>query len=701
MTRRIHLTFFAFLLIALTWATQAVAQCPAPGASQPTGKSGGYSQPTTLSWTRVSDAMYYRLEVTRNGKIFHREWFEGERSWTSDAALAGGDYTYRVRTWNPCGYGPWSTSFSFTVSCNAGSSSPNQPAGNAFNNEYRGDFSFSRGNVSDAWFNLWIERNGTAYRNVWLPFRYGYGYAGGNGGYQVGIDEVGGTLPCGQYQWKVRAWADCYGTGQWSWTQDFTVNCCTGAPIRIDHIDLHESWASGTTVRDPRPHFDWTDNDDAPWYNVYLEKDGKRFAGEWTRDASWGKKGDLPPGDYAIAVRGWNKCGMGEWSDPLAFTIECSGPDTPTGLHRTFGYGYGRVDAAVGWNGLTGTYWYQLDVRRDGAPAYSTWLDFSNPDHPLVGGSSVIAFPGALARHGDYDYRVRAWNRCGMTPWSDWDSYSIDCALTQPMVVGPVGVIPERNPMLTWVSQTGVEQYRVYTARNGKKWVDAHIDGWESLAYDQGTEANTFASTGAPQGWRTDDGAWYMPLPFNFPFFGTARNHVYVNSNGALHFDGPDDEYEGSMEALRENSMIAVLRDDLITDGSSFSDEDIYIDVSVPNEITFRWQAEYFEQYLAVNCSTTLYADGRIRLRYGSGNRNGGLIGISSGDGRVIGDTYHHDMGNADDIVFTPSATPNLVGVSPGWDMPDGNYSWYVQPMSDCFGKGPWSARGAFTIDGP
>ena len=95
--------------------------------------------------------------------------------------------------------------------------------------------------------------------------------------------------------------------------------------------------------------------------------------------------------------------------------------------------------------------------------------------------------------------------------------------------------------------------------------------------------------------------------------------------------------------------MIAVLWKDLKTTDAN----DIFV-ASNETSMTIRWRAVYFSGGTEVNASATLHADGRIVLSYGEGNANGGMCGISAGDG----ERYHVvrndsiSWNNARDIVF-------------------------------------------------
>ncbi len=185
--------------------------------------------------------------------------------------------------------------------------------------------------------------------------------------------------------------------------------------------------------------------------------------------------------------------------------------------------------------------------------------------------------------------------------------------------------------------------------------------------YENDLGSSQFTEVGVAQGWHTDDASWAYTLPFAFPFFGVEYTSLFVCSNGFVDFASNEAEWQNSDSGLISAKRIAAMWDDLRTDGSG---EDIFIDASVPGEVTFRWKAETYSGAYPCNFSITLYQDGRIRCHYGSGNT--GLtptIGISSGDGvHYLLSTYNNasSLTNANSLEFTmPLTLPDGMSLSP------------------------------------
>ena len=170
-----QMRFIAILLMLLGLAAgSAAGPCPVPGVSRPTGVTGGDQGPATIAWEPVGDAMYYQIWVSKGGTLFHKEWFEGETEWTSDGPLPAGDYSVHVRTWNPCGFGNWSTAYLFSIDCSPDAGPwPLSPNGETYEVEFDGVLRWSRSMPQATWYNIRIEKDGLPYRDAWRSYACG------------------------------------------------------------------------------------------------------------------------------------------------------------------------------------------------------------------------------------------------------------------------------------------------------------------------------------------------------------------------------------------------------------------------------------------------------------------------------------------------------------------------------------------------
>lgn len=285
-----------------------------------------------------------------------------------------------------------------------------------------------------------------------------------------------------------------------------------------------------------------------------------------------------------------------------------------------------------------------------------TFVDAANGDWRLAAGSPCID-----AGHNYYAYGEKDLQEAARIQETRVDMGAFEGAWTTgEQTVSPLEVETRFLP----AAQVGQQYATVLRAAGGGgayTWMEA------LAGYSESHPENSFAETGTAQEWQGDDNCWAVTLPFAFPFFRSSYSTMWVNSNGTLTFDGSFTGYIASTETLSTKAMVAVLWDDLYSLGGW---GDIYVQSSA-DAVTIRWRGIYLrDPYPSVSFSATLYADGTIRLHYGAGNDEGGMIGISSGNGTdyiLSSANQNGSMGNAADIMFEPIRTmPTGLSLSRG-----------------------------------
>jgi len=212
--------------------------------------------------------------------------------------------------------------------------------------------------------------------------------------------------------------------------------------------------------------------------------------------------------------------------------------------------------------------------------------------------------------------------------------------------------------------------------------------------YDETLIENEFLAGGQAQGWQADDQSWQYQLPFSFPFFGQQYDSVYVSSNGYLDFTNSTSFYQNSPEVFKSRVMIAPLWDDLITNGTSQQDEDIYIHSPSPDSLCFRWAGERYETGDPINVEIILYEDGRVQFNYASENTNlSPTIGISSGDDEMYHFASYDGISSLTKVrtaLFTPHKHLFTIPLDLGWNL----ISLAVEPDNNQIGQvlGPASS---------
>ncbi len=180
-------------------------------------------------------------------------------------------------------------------------------------------------------------------------------------------------------------------------------------------------------------------------------------------------------------------------------------------------------------------------------------------------------------------------------------------------------------------------------------------------SYRETTDTNHFALAGTAMGWHGDSGSYLLPLGFGFPYFGQSYTAVYVNVNGVLAFQPATGLDTPNLATLSATRMVAVLWDDLTTQGSANPTEDVYV-LYGSDAVTIRWQAETRAGAGPINAALMLRTNGSLRFSYGSHNDAGGMIGLSGGEGHVLlsSNSQSGAMWYSRDIVFTPVTATNI-----------------------------------------
>lgn len=214
----------------------------------------------------------------------------------------------------------------------------------------------------------------------------------------------------------------------------------------------------------------------------------------------------------------------------------------------------------------------------------------------------------------------------------------------------------------------------------------------------------------------TDVGKWInFPAGFTFPFFNAVYTSAYVTNKGYISLDKSYLDYTNSESELKNNTIIAAAWSDFRTEGTAQTGEDVYLDKSDENQITFRWKAQTFNGEHPINVSMTLSKMGAITFNYGSGNDSigndvlpGFTSGISAGNGLDYLITSNNAKTNLDlaptsyintnqkvaltinngsDFTNTTKVSLNIVGNSPiltGIRISNDNQNWTeVAPTSN------------------
>jgi hypothetical protein len=203
------------------WSTGMSFTISLPAAATLVSPSGdiGSNYTPTYTWNAVSSVTYYQLTIQGPSGTILDQWYgdsticsAGVCTVTPPVTLGSSNHTWWVRTWNPAGYGPWSTGLSFstiplaaaTLVSPTGTISSHTPT-------------YTWNQVSGAtWYYLWVNGPSGTVINQW---------------YDAAIICSGGicsitpstTLASGAHTWWIQTWNPA-GYGLWSSAANFTVS---------------------------------------------------------------------------------------------------------------------------------------------------------------------------------------------------------------------------------------------------------------------------------------------------------------------------------------------------------------------------------------------------------------------------------------------------------------------------------------------
>jgi hypothetical protein len=130
-----------------------------------------------------------------------------------------------------------------------------------------------------------------------------------------------------------------------------------------------------------------------------------------------------------------------------------------------------------------------------------------------------------------------------------------------------------------------------------------------------------------------DNASVPMSLPFSFPFYGTSRASLFINSNGNLTFNTSNtDETPTTAEFVSGPPRIAPLWNDLNPAATSNPNGVFFRSATGPSRVIITWNA--VPEFNATDANTfqvVLFSDGRIRFVYGAMAVREALTGISNG----------------------------------------------------------------------
>ena len=192
---------------------------------------------------------------------------------------------------------------------------------------------------------------------------------------------------------------------------------------------------------------------------------------------------------------------------------------------------------------------------------------------------------------------------------------------------------PEITTNLLPTATPGQAYTHTMTAQNGSPEYE-----WQIIHhYQEQTNTGSFPAITSNQIAvdNDDDGFGSQSIDFDFPFYGTFYNQLYVLTDGSIVFE-PGFSYLRTESAIKSTKIISVFASDLKIFPAN--GQGIFYEGDA-SHATFRWKtALYGDDTANIDVAVTLYPDGQIKFFYGN-NITPGLdwaSGISNGDGSSL-----------------------------------------------------------------
>jgi hypothetical protein len=397
-----HISYYDATNHALKYATDYCPKPNAPSQPSPANNATGVSTTPTLSWSAVSGADSYTLQVCNDSSCLSSTAYAAgiaSNQWTVSPALNGGtQYWWRVWAGNSsCGSGPSSAIWKFTTCTTPATPMLTSPANGATGvsttptlswSAVSGAVSYTLQVCSDSNCTNVVATAGIA-SNQWT---------------------VSSALSANtKYYWRARANNSC-GPGSWSGTRYLT----TASSCTLPGIPTLVSPANGATGVSTTPTLSWSAVSGTTSYDVQVCSDSAcatvlSAVTTYNQSVLSALSANTK---YYWRARANNSCGPGSWSGTSNFTTasSCTLPGIPTLVSPANGAPGVSTTPTLSWSAVSGTTSYDVQVCSDIACAI--------PVRPAtVAGNQWVVLP-ALNSRAIYYWRTRATNACGPGAWS-------------------------------------------------------------------------------------------------------------------------------------------------------------------------------------------------------------------------------------------------------------------------------------------
>jgi hypothetical protein len=440
---------------------------PLPGKATLVGPSGSIATTTpAFSWNADGLPTYYALSVSdASAGTPTVVWYTpaaagcplgGTCTVAAPRSLATGLVSWKVITWNPFGYGPWSATMNTVVEVDDPSVPTPAPGGPSGPIATRTP-TYTWNAISNAtWYQLSVTDALGVVREFWYS-----------------PSQVCASTPCsvtpnvllaiGPAQWKVRAWR---ASGAGVFTAPVTFEATDSAPGTATLI------SPLTPVTTVTPSFTWNAVLGTSYYLLRVMDRDNGTIDRWYLPAAVGcplgtgictaSPGvPLKAGAATWKVLTWNGSGYGPWSATREFLVEIADPSAPTPAALSPTGSIVNTSVWYRWTAMAGAISYRLSIRNNGgAPNYS-WYTPVTVDC-IAATAECNANPQLSLINGTAEWQVQAWTTTGYGPWSSVVPLTINIPLPPaPTLISPGGQAGSTSPPFQWNSSASATLYYI------------------------------------------------------------------------------------------------------------------------------------------------------------------------------------------------------------------------------------------------
>lgn len=415
----------------------------APALSSPADQATCQATDITFSWSTALYATSYNFQLDDDAD-FSSPVTNVDHASTSHSIVAlspGKKYYWRIRSYNPAGYGSYSATRSFTTSPGA----PGIPSLSSPSNSAACQATSLKLNWQDASsassYTLQLDNNS----DFSSPLINESG---------IGISEynVTGLSAGGTYYWRVSSSSGCK-TSVWSSVYSFKVAETPAVPSLT-------SPAGAASCQPVSLTLSWNSVSGAASYDIVVDNNpdlGSPLVNQNVLTASYAVTGLSEGTTYYWAVRTKNSCGVySEWSEPRPFTTLVPAATVPSPATPAHLANCQPLSLSLSWNEVAHASGYSIQVDNND--------DFGSLVVNQTGIVSTAYTVSGLNPGTTYFWRVSATSACGgSSSWSSVRSFATASIPAIPTLAGPenAAVCQALNLTLSWNSVSGAVSFDI------------------------------------------------------------------------------------------------------------------------------------------------------------------------------------------------------------------------------------------------